>query len=148
MRIEGESQEIIERGLTFIQRSLEDYIDRMKLSANPVPVITVGGGSILFPDAINGVADIVQPEQAGVANAISVAIAQVSATIDRVFSLEKMSRTEAIHEATALAHERASTAGADTDRIEVLDLEEIPLAYLPGNEVRIKVKAVGSLKIE
>ena len=32
------------------------------------------------------------------------------------------------------------------DRVEILDLEEVPLAYLPGNAVRIKVKALGSLK--
>ena len=80
------------------------------------------------------------------ANAIGVAIAQVSGTIDRVFSLEKMSRTEAIDEATVFARERAKTAGADPDTVDILDLEEIPLAYLPGNTIRIKVKAVGSLK--
>ena len=89
---------------------------------------------------------IIRPEHAGVANAIGVAIAQVSGTIDRVFSLEKMSRTEAIDEATVFARERAKTAGADPDTVDILDLEEIPLAYLPGNTIRIKVKAVGSLK--
>ena len=89
---------------------------------------------------------IIRPDHAGVANAIGVAIAQVSGTIDRVFSLEKMSRTEAIDEATAFARKRARAAGADPETVEILDLEEIPLAYLPGNAVRIKVKAVGSLK--
>ncbi len=57
-----------------------------------------------------------------------------------------MSRTEAIDEATAFVRERAKAAGADPDTVEILDLEEIPLAYLPGNAVRIKVKAVGSLE--
>ena len=136
----------IELGLAYIQHSLEDYVDRMKLSADSVPVVAVGGGSILFPDELRGVSQIIRPEHAGVANAIGVAIAQVSGTIDRVFSLDKMSRTEAVDEATASARERARAAGADPDTVEILDLEEIPLAYLPGNAVRIKVKAVGNLK--
>ena len=67
---------------------------------------------------------IIRPEHAGVANAIGVAIAQVSGTIDRVFSLEKMSRTEAIDEATVFARERAKTAGADPDTVDILDLED------------------------
>ena len=125
-RVQDLSQEILAQGLSYIQRSLEDYIDRMKLSAEPVPVVAVGGGSILFPDTLKGVLNIIRPEQAGVANAIGVAIAQVSGTIDRVFSLEKMSRTEAIDQATALANERAATAGASPNTVEVLDLEEIP----------------------
>ena len=145
-KVETVSKTTIEKGLAYIQHSLEDHIDRMKLSAEPLPVVAVGGGSILFPDVLRGVSQIIRPEHAGVANAIGVAIAQVSGTIDRVFSLEKMSRTEAIDEATAFARKRAKAAGADPDTVEILDLEEIPLAYLPGNAVRIKVKAVGSLK--
>ena len=145
-RVQAIPKTTLEQGLSYIQHSLEDHIDRMRLSAAPVPVVAVGGGNILFPDTLRGVSDIIRPEQAGVANAIGVAIAQVSGTIDRVFSLEKLSRPEAIDQATALAFERAVTAGAAPDTVEVLDLEEIPLAYLPGNAVRIKVKAVGSLK--
>jgi hypothetical protein len=57
-----------------------------------------------------------------------------------------MSRTQALDEAMRLARERACTAGAESASIEILDLEEIPLAYLPGNAVRIKAKAAGVLK--
>ena len=145
-RVQTLPKTTLDQGLDCIRHTLEDSIDRVKLSADSVPVVAVGGGNILFPDALRGVSEIIRPEQAGVANAIGVAIAQVSGTVDSVFSLEKLSRTEALDQATALASERAIAAGAAPDKVEVLDLEEVPLAYLPGNAVRIKVKAVGSLR--
>jgi N-methylhydantoinase A/oxoprolinase/acetone carboxylase beta subunit len=126
---------------------LEDSIDRMKLSADPVPVVAVGGGSILFPERLRGVSEIIRPAHYAVANAIGVAIAQVSGTIDRVFALDTMSRTQALDEAARLARERACAAGADPASVEIFDLEEIPLAYLPGNAVRIKAKAAGTLRL-
>ncbi len=137
---------MVEAGLASISRSLEDNIDRMKLSAEPVPVVAVGGGSILFPEQLRGVSGIIRPPHYEVANAIGVAIAQVSGTIDRVFALDAMSRTQALDEAARLARERACAAGADLASVEILDLEEIPLAYLPGNAVRIKAKAAGTLR--
>jgi N-methylhydantoinase A/oxoprolinase/acetone carboxylase beta subunit len=138
---------LVEEGLTYIARCLEDSIDRMKLSADLVPVVAVGGGSILFPDQLRGVSEIIRPPHYEVANAIGVAIAQVSGTIDRVFALDTMTRTQALDEAARLARERACTAGADPESVEILDLEEIPLAYLPGNAVRIKAKAAGTLRL-
>jgi len=82
-----------------------------------------------------------------VANAIGVVIAQVSGAIDRVFALETMTRSQALDEAVRLARERACAAGADPTSVELLEVEEIPLAYLPGNAVRIKAKAAGALKL-
>ena len=134
-------------GLAYISRCLADSIDRMKLTADPVPVIVVGGGSILCPELLPGVSDIIRPPHHDVANAIGVAIAQVSGTIDRVFALDTMSRTQALDEASRLAKERACSAGAAPESVELVDLEEIPLAYLPGNAVRIKAKAAGALKL-
>ena len=141
------SPSVVEAGIRAIDQLVEDAIDRMKLSADPVPVIAVGGGSILLSDRLRGASAIIRPEHCDVANAIGVAIAQVSGTIDRVFSLETMSREQVLEEATRLARERAVEAGAEPDSIEILDLEEIPLAYLPGNAIRMKVKAVGTLSM-
>ena len=38
-------------------------------------------------------------------------------------------------------------AGADPATVEVVDIEEVPLAYLPSNAVRIRMKAVGDLAL-
>ena len=41
--------------------------------------------------------------------------------------------------------ERAAKAGADPGSVKIVEIEEVPLAYLPGNATRIRVKAVGDL---
>jgi hypothetical protein len=39
-------------------------------------------------------------------------------------------------------------AGAAAETVEIVEVEEIPLAYLPSNAVRFRVKAAGSLRRE
>jgi len=124
---------------------VEDAIDKMKTSAEPVPVVLVGGGSIILPEKLEGASEVVKPDHFEVANAIGAAIAQVSGEIEKIFSLEKMSREEAVNTAKALATDQAIEAGAQPDTIEVVDLEDIPLAYLPGNVTRIRIKVAGDL---
>ena len=120
-------------------------VDRMKTSATPVPVIVVGGGSILVTGEIEGASEIIKPDHFPVANAIGAAIAQVGGECDRIFSLAELSRDEALDQAKGEASERAVNAGADAASIEIVDVEEVPLAYLPGNATRIMVKAIGDL---
>ncbi len=120
-------------------------VDRMKTSANAVPVIAVGGGSILIQRPIEGASEIIKPEHFTVANAIGAAIAQVGGETDRIFSLAEMNRDEALALAKKEATDRAVLAGAKADTVEIVDVEEVPLAYLPGNATRIMVKAVGDL---
>ena len=36
-------------------------------------------------------------------------------------------------------------AGARADTVRIVDVEELPLQYLPGGAVRVRVKAVGEL---
>jgi N-methylhydantoinase A/oxoprolinase/acetone carboxylase beta subunit len=121
-------------------------VDRMKTSATPIPVIIVGGGSILIQKAIPGTSELVKPEYYAVANAIGAAIAQVGGECDRIFSLAEMNREDALTQAKQQATDQAVAAGADGGSIEIVDVEEVPLAYLPGNATRIMVKAVGDLK--
>ncbi len=120
-------------------------VDRMKTSATPVPVIVVGGGSILVTGDIEGASEIIKPDHFPVANAIGAAIAQVGGECDRIFSLAEMNREDALDQAKAEASERAVNAGAAASSIEIVDVEEVPLAYLPGNATRIMVKAIGDL---
>ena len=120
-------------------------VDRMKTSATSVPVIVVGGGSILVTGAIEGASEIIKPDHFPVANAIGAAIAQVGGECDRIFSLAELSRDEALDQAKSEASNRAVNAGADAASIEIVDVEEVPLAYLPGNATRIMVKAIGDL---
>ena len=56
-----------------------------------------------------------------------------------------MSREAALNDAKQRAINEAIKAGANPDTIEIVYVEDIPLAYLPGNAVKIRVKAAGSL---
>jgi len=140
------AQQTVEAAYEHGVAMFEEAVDRMKASAEEVPVIAVGGGSILLPEEIPGVSRVHKPDHYEVANAVGAAIAQVSGTIDRVFSLQDRSRDEVMEEARRTAFGEAVRAGADEDSMEVVEVEEVPLAYLPGNAVRIKVKAAGRLR--
>jgi N-methylhydantoinase A/oxoprolinase/acetone carboxylase beta subunit len=128
-----------------IEEMVNIAVDRMKTSAALVPVIIVGGGSILIQRPVAGASEIVKPDHYAVANAIGAAIAQIGGETDRIFSLAEMSREQALEAAKKEASDRAVAAGADANSIEIVEVEEVPLAYLPGNATRIMVKAVGDL---
>ena len=77
--------------------------------------------------------------------AIGAAIASVSGEVDRVFHPGVAGREAAIAEASSEAIERAVSAGAARESVEVVEIEEVPLAYLTDPAVRIRVKAGGPL---
>ncbi len=119
-------------------RSVEDRIeemvniavDRMKTSAAAVPVIVVGGGSILIQRPVTGASEVVKPEHFAVANAIGAAIAQIGGETDRIFSLATMSRDEALAQAKQKAIDKAVAAGAqqairDYGPVELYTLDEL-----------------------
>jgi N-methylhydantoinase A/oxoprolinase/acetone carboxylase beta subunit len=137
----------VEDTLREMQRILELGIDRIKTSAEPTPVVLVGGGSILVGDELAGASQIIKPDHAAVANAIGAAIAQAGGEVDQVFSLEGTTRTNVLDAAREQAIEKAIEAGARPESVEVVEVDEIPVAYLPGNTIRIRVKAVGDLDL-
>jgi len=125
------------------KRLLEEGIDRLKTQAGDIPLIAVGGGSFLVPKTMKGVSDVVVVPHHDVANAIGAAIAQISGEVDQVFS--DLSREEAIERATALARMRAEKGGAAPATLAVVDVEELPLSYMPGNCRRVRVRVAGEL---
>ncbi len=145
-RVASVDTQLVEDALEVMRDMVERAVERMRLTPEPVPVIVVGGGSILVPDRV-GDLKVLRPEHYPVANAVGAAIAQISGEVDRVFSLAEMPRDEAVARAKAEAIERAVQAGADQDSTQVVDVEDVPLAYLPGNATRIRVKAVGDLSV-
>ena len=136
-----------ESALARIEERLAETVDRMKTSADPIPVVVVGGGSILLRDTLPGASELVKPHHFAVANAIGAAIAQVGGEVDKVVALEGTTRAAAIEEAKAEAVEKAVAAGADRDGVRVVDVEDVPIAYLAGDATRIRVKAIGDLDL-
>ncbi len=124
---------------------LEDAVDQMKTSQDDVELVLTGGGSIIVPEKLKGISNVIRPPHYTAANAIGAALGQISGDVEKVYSLDKMSREDAIEDAKKEAVNKALKAGAKEDTIEVLNIEDVPLAYLPGNALLIKVKVVGDL---
>ena len=143
--VAGLDPSLVSRAMAEIQSRVENAIDRVKLSYEDVPVILVGGGSVLIGDSLGGASGVLRPEHAGVANAIGAAIAQVGGQVERVYSLETHGREEAIADCSAAAINRAVAAGADPSTTEVVEIDEVPLTYVPSNATLVRVKAVGNL---
>ncbi|MDQ0252793.1 N-methylhydantoinase A/oxoprolinase/acetone carboxylase beta subunit [Evansella vedderi] len=138
-------KDLVEKAYHILVEKVEEAIDRMKTSAEPIPVILVGGGSVLLPEKLKGASIVHRPDHFGVANAIGSAISQVSGQVERVFALDELGRTETLELAKQMAKEEAVVAGADANKVEIVDFEDVPLAYLPGNATRIRAKAAGPL---
>ena len=125
------------------ERLIEEAIDRVKTRAGDTPLIAVGGGAFLVPDQLRGVSDLHRVVHGDCANAVGAAIAQVSGEIDQIF--RDLSRTEAIEQATRLATLWAVEAGAAEDTLTTIETEDMPLSYLPGNSLRVRVRRVGDV---
>jgi N-methylhydantoinase A/oxoprolinase/acetone carboxylase beta subunit len=146
-RVRGLDGGLVERALKLIETAIAEAVDRAKTAAGDIPVVVVGGGSILLGDRLPGASQLVKPEHFAVANAIGAAIAQIGGEVDRVFSLEQIPRDEALAQAKQEATDKAISAGASAGTVTIVDVEEVPLAYLPSNATRIHVKAVGELEL-
>ncbi|RWX76966.1 hydantoinase/oxoprolinase family protein [Neorhizobium lilium] len=129
--------------LARIRDMVADSFDQMKTSSDDVPLIAVGGGAFLIPERIGGASEVLRVENAGVANALGAAMAQVSGEVDQVFS--GVSRDEALSTAEAEAQNAAIASGASRESLKTLEVEDIPIAYLPGGARRVRVRVIGDI---
>ena len=134
---------LVRRAVQRIGAIVEEAVDRVKTEAGDVPLVVVGGGAFLVPERLAGVSSVVGVEHQAVANAVGAAIAQVSGEVDQIF--QALPREEAIARASRIAADRAVTAGAARDTLRTVEVEDLPLAYLPGNSLRVRVRVVGEI---
>lgn len=142
-RVASLDKRFVAAALASCHAMLAEAVDRMKTEAGDVPLIAVGGGCFLVPEAMEGVSEVVHVPHQGVANAVGAAIAQVSGEVDQIF--QSMKREEALERAHHIASERAVRAGAVPASLTVVDQEDIPLSYLPFNSLRVRVRVVGDI---
>jgi N-methylhydantoinase A/oxoprolinase/acetone carboxylase beta subunit len=124
---------------------LAGAVDRARTAPQDVPLVAVGGGSFLVPDHLPGISEVLRPDHHDVANAVGAAIAQVSGQIEEVVRMDG-DRQKTLEEARERAVRRAVEAGADGDRVEIVEQDEVPLAYVTEPIVRLRIKAVGPLR--
>lgn len=127
---------------TIVRQKLEKVIDTMKTSPADLPVLLVGGGAVIAPDALKGASRVLKPQWSSVANAIGAAIARVSAVVDTVKSTEGVSAATLLQAISAEAVAQAVQAGAAPETVKIVEMETLPLQYI-ANKSRFIVRAAG-----
>jgi hypothetical protein len=56
-----------------------------------------------------------------------------------------VTRDQAIAAAREIAEQRAVKAGAAPASLKLVEVEDLPLAYLPGNSLRTRVRVIGDI---
>ena len=134
---------LIKDSIAEAHRMLSEAVDRMKTEASDPPLLAVGGAAMLTPERMDGVSEVVRVPHHAVANAVGAAMAQISGEVDHVF--REMDRETLLAEAERMARERAIEAGAAPDSLKVVDVDSIPMSYMPGRAVRARVRVVGDI---
>lgn len=125
-----------------MQTLVERVVDQMKTSPEPLPVLLVGGGSVIAPTSIAGVSEVIQPPFHSVANAVGAAISKIGGTVDMIQSSAEQSIVQIIEKAKQMAVDRAVAAGAKRDTVVLAEVDAMPLQYV-ANQVRVIARAVG-----
>ncbi|KAL5356246.1 hypothetical protein BJX96DRAFT_186202 [Aspergillus floccosus] len=141
------SEETIIKARACICSMLEQAIDKMKISEQPVTLLLVGGGSIIQMDPLHGVAECIIPPHYGSANAVGAAIAKVIGEVDIIVMLANSggSEDDAVEDAKQRAIAKAVARGADAGDVKVVEVTKTPLSYVTGKATRLIIKAVGKL---
>ncbi|MGO0059957.1 hydantoinase/oxoprolinase family protein [Brevibacillus fluminis] len=121
-------------------------IQRFQPHYDRLPLIFVGERSQQLVSSFTYPwAEVFVPGMYRTVRAAGACIAPVGGTVDRMYWLEEMSEEEALASAQDEAVSAAIEAGAEPESVQVLSVQNIPLAYVPSKAVRIKAKAIGRL---
>ncbi|KAI0659238.1 DUF917-domain-containing protein [Cubamyces menziesii] len=137
--------EIVALGMQRVKKLLEGIIDKMKTSPEDITVLLVGGGSIVAPDELVGVKEIVRPPFFSVANAVGAAMAKVAGEIDTIEFLAGRDIHSVVEGIKDKAIQKAIASGADLDTTKVVEVINLPVQYVTNEATRIIVKAAGDL---
>ncbi|KAM0552639.1 hypothetical protein ACHAPJ_007736 [Fusarium lateritium] len=138
---------VVENGRKELKKMLESVVEQMKVSSAPVHVLLVGGGALLVTEDLDGVDKCIVPIHQGAANAVGAAIAKVSGEIDTVEIPEGRSEKAVVDAACAKAIDLAISKGAAKNDVKIVEVNKMPLQYMPNGAIRIQVRAVGHLAI-
>jgi N-methylhydantoinase A/oxoprolinase/acetone carboxylase beta subunit len=127
------------------QAILEEGVDRMKTTRGDATILAVGGGNFLIADTLKGAAQVIRPPHAAVANAVGAAIAQVGAQAEQIVAYDQVPRATAIEKMREEVTARAVAAGGDPASVQIVEVDEVFLSYLPGRAAQLRVRAVADL---
>ena len=141
----GLEASLTDSAIDWVDTRIGVLCERMKASSTALPLIAVGGGAHLVPEALRGISEVLWPSHHSVANAFGAAIAEAAGSIDKVYSYDTAGRDSCLSSAREEAEDAAIRAGADPDNVRITRIVEIPMTYVPGGGCRVIVKAVGPL---
>ena len=136
---------VVDTAVEKIHAIVDNGIDQMKSSRDPVPVVLVGGGAVLVTKSLATASEIHRPEHSGVANAIGAANAQVGSETERIVSYRRVPREQVLEEMQEILASKLVEAGADSGTVTLADVEETSISYMADQSTRIRVKMVGDL---
>ncbi|MDT9600077.1 hydantoinase/oxoprolinase family protein [Sphingosinicella rhizophila] len=136
---------VVEAALADIHEQIAETIDQIKTSDHPLPLVLVGGGSILVSREIRGTSQVLRPDHAEVANAVGAAIALVSGRVDKLYDVVALGRDAAIDLAKSEAVAAAVEAGAVPGETDIVEIIELPMTHMQSGGTQIRVRAVGPL---
>ncbi|AOV08015.1 hydantoinase/oxoprolinase N-terminal domain-containing protein [Sporosarcina ureilytica] len=145
-KIEQLSDSLVIQSTEKIKELLEITIDQMKTTPEDIPALIVGGGATTMPKKdIAGTSKVINPDHFEVCGAVGATIAEISAYAEAVFDLEIEDRKEAINKVIESAKNNLEVAGGLKDTATIMDIEEIPFAYMPGKRQKIRVRVKGEI---
>jgi N-methylhydantoinase A/oxoprolinase/acetone carboxylase beta subunit len=145
--VRGIGAEVIARVEARLQERLERLIEGFERAGQRLPIVLVGGGAVLVGHLFNALGrEVIQPDEAPIANAYGAARAQVGGEVDLTVSSGRLSRRRALERAEREAHRRAVEAGARAGSIRTVELEDAALTYLASAALRVRAKAVGEVE--
>jgi len=145
--VERLTKEFVEQARSRIRALLEGAIDVVKTSPEPLPVLLVGGGSVLAPESLSGASQLICPPFHDVANAVGAACSKVGGSVDIVQGVSEQTVAQATEYAKKLAIQRAIASGAVESSVFIAEIDTMPLQYV-ANQLRTIVKAVGDLDVD
>lgn len=146
-KIDDISPNLVKESTKKIRELLEVTIDQMKTTPDDIPALVVGGGATTMPKKnVKGTTEVINPDHFEVCGAVGATIAEIGAHAEGVVDLEVEDRTKAIEMVTEMAKDNLEDAGGDRTTAEVIDIEEIPFAYMPGKRQKIRVRVKGEIK--
>lgn len=145
-KVKAMDKSTIEAGYEKIKKTIEIAVDQMKTAAGDTKAIFVGGGAMVVPNKdLEGISEVILPPHFEVCGAIGTTIAEIGSYAEGVADLEIEDREESIQKVIEKAKDEAEKAGAIRDSVEVLDIEEIPFAYMPGKREKIRIRVKGKI---
>lgn len=122
-------------------KKIYELISRFGPEELQLPIVLIGGGSSLFPKSLLDGRFII-PSYAHVANAYGAALAEISATVDTVVSLDD--RQQVLDQLQEQAIQSTIERGADFKSVKIVDVNIIPYHYMPNKLARVIIRASGA----